>query len=72
MTKLYAPQLWQQLHDSDKPLVRYTAYRLLLNLLLMNRIEKTAELRSTVQTVLSTAPPPQRQLLESIQEEMEG
>ena len=72
MTKLYAPQLWQQLHDSDQPMARYTAYRLLLNLLLMNRIEKTAELRSTVKKALSTAPPPLQQLLESILEEMKG
>ncbi len=35
----YAPQLWQQLNDSTLPLVRYTAFRLLLNLLNMNRIE---------------------------------
>ena len=66
----YVPQLWQQLHDSDKPLVRYTAYRLLLNLLLMNRIEKTTELRSMAEKDLPTAPPPLQQLLESIIEEM--
>lgn len=66
----YVPQLFHQLHDSEKPLVRYTAYRLLLNLLLMNRIEKTTELRSMVKKDLSTAPPLLQQLLESIIEEM--
>lgn len=68
----YAPQIFHQLHDSEKPLVRYTAYRLLLNLLLMNRIEKTTELRSMAEKDLSTAPPPLQQLLESIIEEMES
>ena len=67
----YAPQLWQQLHDSDQPLARYTAYRLLLNLLLMNGIEKTSELRSMVEKALSTAPPPLQQLLKAIAEELE-
>lgn len=66
----YAPQLFHQLHDSDKLMVRHTALRLLLNLLLMNRIEKTTELRSMVKKDLSTAPPPLQQLLESIIEEM--
>ncbi len=67
----YAPQLWQQLRGSDEPLVRYTAYRLLLNLLLMNRIEKNTELCSMVKKDLKTAQPPLRQLLESIKEEMD-
>ena len=66
----YAPQLWQQLHNSNEPLAKYTAYRLLLNLLL-NRIEKNTELRSTVKKDLQTASPPLRQVLESIIEEME-
>ncbi|MBR5638498.1 MAG: DNA alkylation repair protein [Muribaculaceae bacterium] len=68
----YATQLWQQLHDSDQPLAQYTAYRLLLNLMLMNRIEKTAEIRSMIKKDLTTAPPSLRQLLESIAEEMNG
>lgn len=66
----YAPALWERLREIDQPLVRYTAYRLLLNLLLMNRIEKTADLRSIVQKELKRAELFMRPLLLSIEEEL--
>ena len=66
----YALELWKQLLACDKKLVRYTAWRLLLNLIIMNRIEKTDELRSIVEKELETAQPPLRQVLESIAEEL--
>ena len=66
----YAPRLWETLRESQKTLVRYCGYRLLLNLLLMNRIEKTAELRSAIEQELATAQPPLRQVLVSIAEEL--
>ena len=66
----YAPQLWEQLRGSDNQLVRYTAWRLLLNLLLMNRIEKTDELRTMVVKELETALLPMRHVLDSIAEEL--
>ena len=66
----YALELWKQLLACDKKLVQYTAWRLLLNLLIMNRIEKTDELRSIVEKELETAQPPLRQVLESIAEEL--
>ncbi|MBR0024259.1 MAG: DNA alkylation repair protein [Muribaculaceae bacterium] len=66
----YAIELWKQLLACDKKLVRYTAWRLLLNLLIMNKIEKTDELRAMVGNELETAQPPLRQVLESIAEEL--
>lgn len=66
----YAPQLWEQLRGSDHQLVRYTAWRLLLNLLLMNKIVKTDELRTMVVKELETALPPMRHVLDSIAEEL--
>lgn len=66
----YAKVLWEQLIACDKKLVQYTAWRLLLNLLIMNRIEKTDGLRSMVEKELKSAQPPLRQVLESIAEEL--
>lgn len=66
----YAIELWKQLIACDIKLMRYTAWRLLLNLLIMNRIEKTDGLRTMVEKELKTAQPPLRQVLESIAEEL--
>ena len=66
----YAIELWKQLLTCDKKLVQYTAWRLLLNLLIMNRIEKTDGLRTMVEKELKSAQPPLRQVLESIAEEL--
>ena len=66
----YAVELWKQLLTCDKKLVLYTAWRLLLNLLIMNRIEKTDGLRSMVEKELKSAQPPLRKVLESIAEEL--
>ena len=66
----YAIELWKQLLTCDKKLVQYTAWRLLLNLLIMNRIEKSDELCSIVDKELETAQPPLRKVLESIAEEL--
>jgi len=66
----YAPQLWEQLRDSKLPLVKYTAWRLALNLLMMNRIEKTDDIRMMVDKELATAQPPLQQVLKSIEEEL--
>ena len=66
----YAVELWEQLLACDKKLVRYTAWRLLLNLIIMNRIEKSDKLCAIVEKELETAQPPLRQVLESIAEEL--
>ena len=66
----YAPDLFKQLQAYEQPIVRYTAFRLLLNLLLMNRIEKTTELKTIVEQELNNAQPPLHEVLESIKEEL--
>lgn len=66
----YAPDLFRQLQAYEQPMVRYTTFRLLLNLLLMNRIEKTTELKTIVERELNNAQPSLRQVLESIKEEL--
>ena len=66
----YAKDLWEKLRSNDNPMVRYTAWRLLLNLLIMNRIEKSDELCSIVDKELETAQPPLRLVLGSIAEEL--
>jgi len=66
----FAHELWEQLHDNNQPLARYTAWRLLLNLLLMNRAEKTSNLHILVENELSNSQPPLTQVLQSIKEEL--
>lgn len=66
----FATTMWQHLHTSVTPLVRYTAYRLLLNLLLMKKIEPDNIMRKTIEKEISTATPPLLPLLHSIREEL--
>ena len=65
-----AVELWEQLLDCDEKLVRYTAWRLLLNLIIMDRIESNDKLRTSVDKELAQAQPPLRQVLESIAQEL--
>ena len=65
----YAPQLWEQLRESEKPLSRYAAWRLLLNLLLVNKIENPARLVPVIEQELQSAPAHLQPLLQSIMEE---
>ncbi len=66
----YAPKLWEQLRNSKLPMERYTAWRLALNLLMMNRIERNTDLKSLVEQEFTTAQSPIRQVLERIIEEV--
>lgn len=66
----YAKELWVRLLACDKKLVRYTAWRLLLNLIIMNRIEKNNELRAMVENELKSVQPPIQSLLQRILEEL--
>ena len=66
----YANELWEQLIACDKKLVRYTAWRLLLNLMMMSRVEKTNELRAMVENELKSVQPPIQSLLQRIVEEL--
>ena len=66
----YANKLWEQLIACDKKLVRYIAWRLLLNLMMMSRVEKTNELRAMVENELKSVQPPIQSLLQRIVEEL--
>ncbi len=66
-----AVDLWDRLRDNNKPLVRYTAWRLLLNLLLMNRVKKTKQLKDLLNLDLKTAAPPLQQLLKTISQDLQ-
>ena len=66
----YANELWEQLLACDKKLVRYIAWRLLLNLMMMSRVEKTNELRAMVENELKSVQPPIQSLLQRILEEL--
>ena len=66
----YANELWEQLLACDKKLVRYIAWRLILNLMMMSRIEKTNELRAMVEKELKSAQQPIQSLLQRILEEL--
>lgn len=65
----FATQLWQQLREKNQPLPRYAAWRLLLNLLLLNKIENRPALVPVIELELQSAPPHLHQLLYSIKEE---
>lgn len=65
----FAPALVEQLVDDKAVLVRYTAFRLLLNLLLMGRLSPTAELQQLVELEAGKAEPLLRPLLTSLFEE---
>ncbi|MBR6490465.1 MAG: DNA alkylation repair protein [Muribaculaceae bacterium] len=66
----YASQLCEKLRKNEQQIVRYTGYRLLLNLLMMNRIEKSAELHEIIEEELTSSQLPLQHLLKSILEEL--
>jgi len=67
-----ADSLFRQLISQDRPLVKYTGYRLLLNLLLLGKIQTTASLRTIVEAEAATATSPLHQLLGDILEELDA
>lgn len=62
--------LFRQLIADEKPLIKYTGYRLLLNLLLLGKVHPTASLRTIVETETTTATPPLTSLINDILEEL--
>ena len=64
-----ADALFRQLIADEKPLVKYTGYRLLLNLLLMSKVQATAQLRAAIEAEVATTQPLIAQLLKDILEE---
>ena len=65
----FAPQLCDRLLESEKPLLRYAAWRLLLNLLLLKKIENPSRFIAKVEQELQSAPAYLHSLLLSIREE---
>lgn len=66
----FAPQLLRTLLAYDQPRVRYVAFRLMLNLLIMGTIEPTGNFKALAEAELSTATTPaMQQLLQSILQE---
>lgn len=51
-----ADALWRQLIVKKDTLVRYTGYRLLMNLLLLNKVERTPQLKAAIQTEADNSP----------------
>ena len=62
--------LFRQLISQDKPLVKYTGYRLLLNLLLTGKEQSSASLRAIVEAEAEQAQQPLKSLLKDILEEL--
>ena len=68
----FAPQLCERLLESEQPLQRYAAWRLLLNLLLLKKIENPSRYISRVEQELQSAPTYLHSLLQSIRESVKG
>ena len=66
-----ADSLFRQLIVEEHPLVKYTGYRLLLNLLLMGKVQPTISLRAVVKTEANQAQAPLKSLLKDILEELD-
>lgn len=65
-----ADALFRQLIAQDKPLVKYTGYRLLLNLLLLGKVQTNGSLKAIVETDAEQAQQPLKSLLKDILEEL--
>ena len=66
-----ADSLFRQLIIEEQPLIKYTGYRLMLNLLLMGKVESTISLRAFVKTEANKAQAPLKSLLKDILEELD-
>ena len=64
-----ADALFRQLIADERPLVKYTGYRLMLNLMLLNKLHLTEQLQIIVNNEAEQAQGPLSSLLKDIQEE---
>ena len=64
-----ADVLFRQLIADERPLVKYTGYRLMLNLMLLNKLQLTEQLQIIVNNEAEQAQGPLTGLLKDIQEE---
>ena len=66
-----AGSLYRQLIGDERPLVKYTGYRLMLNLLLLGKEQSSDSLKTIVEAEGENASAPLSQLLKDIQEELD-
>ena len=64
-----ADALFRQLISDETPLIRYTGYRLLLNLLMLGKVQPSASLRTIVETEAEQAQGPLNGLIKDLLEE---
>jgi len=64
-----ADALFRQLIADDRPLVKYTGYRLMLNLIILGKLQPTDQLQIIVNSEVERAQSPLTSLLKDIQEE---
>lgn len=64
-----ADALFRQLIADDRPLVKYTGYRLMLNLIILGKLQPTEQLQIIVNNEAEQAQGPLTGLLKDIQEE---
>ncbi|MBR5726436.1 MAG: DNA alkylation repair protein [Muribaculaceae bacterium] len=67
-----ADVLFRKLIADERPLVKYTGHRLLLNLLLLKKLQPTASLKAIVETDSCHDLPALNLLLQDIMEELDG
>ncbi len=67
----FASEIIDALSESESPLACYTRLRLLLNLVILNKVKKTTELKTALQKELQCATSKTRPLLTSILEEFD-
>ena len=65
-----ANDIFRKLIADEQSLIKYTGYRLLLNLVLLGKVQPTASLRTIVETEATTATPPLSSLLNDLLEEL--
>ena len=66
-----ADALYRALIPDERPLVKYTGYRLLLNLLLTGKVQPSASLRAIVENEAAQAQPPLSGLLKDVLDELD-
>jgi hypothetical protein len=66
-----ARSLYRQLIGDERPLVKYTGYRLMFNLLLLGKEQSCASLKTIVEAEAKQAQQPLKSLLKDILEELD-
>lgn len=67
----FAAEIAMELKNSAEPMAIYTGFRLLLNLVLMNKVEKTDSLKAELEKEKENAPQKAQPIIGSILEEFE-